>query len=383
MFSKVLVRSHQVATARRSFVSNRGFKSEGSHQRRFTSGANSYFVGSSQWKAIFGLGVGAIGTAYLFSQQDNEKPALLHAETEPPSEKLAQPTVITGNLVAGGFLIIHLNKNADLKKVAAVASSLPSIATEVAEGDPIYAGVAFGTKTWEQVAKLSNLQSPSNLSHHKERKGSYGGIPNSGGDILVHVKAGTRSQAFEVIHAFVKALPAGSIASIDDEYGWHYQDSRDLSGFIDGTENVAEVKDRRAAALLPTGGSYVIHQRWIHDLSKLHGKPEDYQEKVIGRSKPDSSELSPLPISSHVARSRDDKGNKIPIVRQSLPFGNLKGPHGLLFIAYANAPQKFDVLLDRMTGHGNTANDDVMSFSNCVASQYYYVPSVKELASLA
>jgi hypothetical protein len=81
-----------------------------------------------------------------------------------------------------------LNKNADLKKVAAVASSLPSIATEVAEGDPIYAGVAFGTKTWEQVAKLSNLQSPSNLSHHKERKGSYGGIPNSGGDILVHVK---------------------------------------------------------------------------------------------------------------------------------------------------------------------------------------------------
>ena len=56
--------------------------------------------------------------------------------------------------------------------------------------------------------------------------------------------------------------------------------------------------------------------------------------------------MNPLPISSHVARSRDDKGNKIPIVRQSMPFGNLKGPHGLLFIAYANTPKKFDVVSD-------------------------------------
>lgn len=58
-------------------------------------------------------------------------------------------------------------------------------------------------------------------------------------------------------------------------------------GFIDGTENVAEVKDRRAAALLPTGGSYVIHQRWIHDLPKLHGKPIESQEQAIGRYKAD------------------------------------------------------------------------------------------------
>lgn len=122
-----------------------------------------------------------------------------------------------------------MNKNVDLNKIAQVASTLPSIAEEVAEGDPIYAGVAFGTTTWEQIAKLKKLQLPENISHHKERKGSHGGIPNTGGDILIHVKAGNRSQAFEVVHAFVQALPVGSIASIDDEYGWHYQDSRDLS----------------------------------------------------------------------------------------------------------------------------------------------------------
>jgi putative iron-dependent peroxidase len=68
------------------------------------------------------------------------------------------------------------------------------------------------------------------------------------------------------------------------------------------------------------------------------------QEAIVGRSKPDSARLEKLAKSSHVARSRTDKDESIPIVRQSMPFGTLKGPHGLLFIAYSNSPAKFDLV---------------------------------------
>jgi len=152
---------------------------------------------------------------------------------------------------------------------------------------------------------------------------------------------------------------------------------------LDGTENPADEVNRRAAALLPDGGSYVIHQRWLHDLPAFHGKSVDDQEKIVGRTKPDSAELRPLPKSSHVARSRDAKGKTIPIVRQSMPFGTVGGDRGLLFIAYSSSPNKFDQMIDNMTGKGGGENDDIMMASKCIASNYYYAPSAKELASLA
>jgi len=258
---------------------------------------------------------------------------------------------------------------------------LAEIAKDVGEGDQLYAGIGFGTQLWEQIAKEHKISPPEGILHFKEKKGKLGSMPASGGDIFVHVKAKNISQCYEVIHQFISSLPAGSVASVDDEYGWHFQDGRDLSGFIDGTENVADAVKRREYGLLPSGGSYAIHQRWIHDIKSFEKLPVEEQEKIVGRSKPDSARLSALPKDSHVARSRDDKDNQIPIIRQSMPFGPAKGPRGLLFIAYANSPARFDVLLDRMTGKGGS-DDRIMSFSKCVASQYYYIPSLKELASL-
>jgi len=155
--------------------------------------------------------------------------------------------------------------------------------------------------------------------------------------------------------------------------------------FLDGTENPADDLSRRDAALLPNGGSYVIHQRWIHNLDFLHSKPQDQQEAIIGRSKEDSAEISKSKMKkyAHVFKMRDENFNKIPIVRQSMPFGD-SGEHGLLFIAYSNSVSKFDQMLDQMVGkRGGNESDATMSFSRCVASNYYYVPSVKELSSLA
>lgn len=140
-----------------------------------------------------------------------------------------------------------------------------------------------------------------------------------------------------------------------------FQDNRDLSGFIDGTMNVTGEEDRAEEALIGgedqshRGGSFIMTQRWLHDLSALHSRSVKEQEHVIGRSKDVSAELDPLPQSSHVHRTSsrlvlDAKGREVKIVRQSMPFGDHAGLHGLFFIAYSNNPAKFDRLLDRMAG---------------------------------
>jgi len=342
---------------------------------------------------LLGVGLGLAGLAlwnYLFD--DKRANVSLAAsikkgsesQSQPPLANLAQPTVVSGVPRQAAFAIINLSKSADLKAVAAACSKLPEVVNAVLDGeDPkkINAGISFGTSTWEQLSKALKKPLPSNFSHFSARKGKYGNMPATGGDLFLHVKGDNLSQCYETVDAFVNSLPKGSVASVDDKYGFQYQDGRDLSGFLDGTENPADDKNRRSAALLPDGGSYVIHQRWLHNLPPFHSKRAEEQEKIVGRSKPDSAELSPLPKSSHVTRTRDESGNKIPIVRQSMPFGTVGGDHGLLFIAYSSSPSKFDIMLDRMTGKDGE-NDDIMTFSKCVASNYYYIPSTKELVSL-
>lgn len=233
-----------------------------------------------------------------------------------------------------------------------------------------------------------------------------------------------QSLCFETIKAFVNSLPKGSVEKVEDEYGFQFQEGRDLSGFLDGTENPNDNSSRRvcifycqllihdqAAALLNNGGSYVIHQRWIHNVKDFESKPLSEQgifiylslfyfrkEKIVGRSKPDSAEfpLKEMAATAHVRRMRDEKFQKIPIVRQSMPFGTCKefpfilltndlvgGENGLLFIAYSNSVSKFDTMLDRMVGKsGGTENDATMTYSKCVKSQYYYAPALKELSYL-
>jgi len=383
------------ATKNFSYKSNFGTNS---NQSNSDSAWSSRTVSARTISTVLGVGFAAAATAlYLRGDFDDDRKAAHAAfgKKEPPSENLAQGTVVSQCHPVGAFVIITLNstKTDQMKEVAKAVSKLPQIVKNLTPEDykpkpdtlpPVMAGVAFSTTVWEQFCKDTKKTLPKNLTHHKERTGKFGTMPNTGGHIFLHVKAETRSLCYETVKAFVDSLPKGSVAKVDDEYSFQFQDGRDLSGFLDGTENPADTTSRRAAALLDTGGSYVIHQRWVHDLAPFHAKPKTDQEKVVGRSKEDSAEMNPLPKSSHVARMRTAKGEKIPIVRQSMPYGKLGTPQGLLFIAYSNEISKFDQMLDQMIGKGHgTENDDIMSFSKCIASNYYYVPSAKELTSLA
>lgn len=169
-----------------------------------------------------------------------------------------------------------------------------------------------------------------------------------------------------------------------------YRDSRDLTGFIDGTEN-PPVDEAPEVALIPeglpgAGGSYAITMRWVHDLAAFHALPEAEQEAVIGRTKPDSVELGDdvKPPTAHIARTvvEDADGAELEIYRRSTPFGTV-GEHGLYFVAFSADPTRFDRMLARMFGtSGDGLHDRLIEFSTAVSGASYFVPSLKALAAL-
>jgi len=345
----------------------------------------------------FGFGaalLGAFGLGFLLYQQSDDRKQVMAASSKPTDAALAQSTVVTGCHPHGAFVTIYLSPQADLKAVAKAASKLPTIVSKVTpEGDAkqpgqlptVMAGVAFSTQIWDDLCGNFKITKPSQgFGHFNIKSGKLGTMPATGGDILLHVKAESPSLCFETVKKFVETLPPGSVFKVDDRYSFQFQDGRDLSGFLDGTENPADDLSRRDAALLPNGGSYIVHQRWVHNLKYFNSLSQGEQEHIIGRTKEDSAELSRdlMRKTAHVTRMRDEKFNKIPIVRQSMPYGNLN-EHGLLFIAYSNSVNKFDQMLDQMVGKKNGSETDAtMKFSTCVASNYYYIPSLKELSSL-
>merc|ERR1711974_77860 len=138
-------------------------------------------------------------------------------------------------------------------------------------------------------------------------------MPATGGDVFVHVKASSKSLAFEVVRRLTNALPSGSVAGLSDIYGWKYKDGRDLSGFIDGTNNVSGIEDCMAVGVNDDGSSFIMTQVWEHDIKSLHKKSVAEQEAVIGRTKDYSVELDPLPKDSHVGVL---DGSAYKVVRQ-------------------------------------------------------------------
>jgi putative iron-dependent peroxidase len=159
---------------------------------------------------------------------------------------------------------------------------------------------------------------------------------------------------------------------------------------VDGTANPPL---RRAAevALVPQGepgegGSHVIAMRWVHDLDAFGQLPVAEQERVIGRTKPESVELSEQdkPATAHIARTEisTDEG-ELEIFRRSVPYGTV-GEHGLYFVAFSADPSRFDRMLSRMFGTApDKVQDRLIEFSRPVSGAYYFAPSLTALNELA
>jgi len=330
-------------------------------------------------------GLGAF-TAYKKGVLSLPQQTVVHAKASPE----AQPSVYSQGKENALYLWIHLKPEADVKACARSVAGIQKMVDEVTpadlrdESDEIWAGVGFGPNFYQQVG--GKVRKNYNYPH---RKGSLGDMPSSGGDIFVHAKCNTKSKLFELAQKVVSSLPSGSIDKFEDTYSFVYKNGRDLSGFIDGTENAADDDDRREIAVeKETGGSYVITQVWVHKLDVINSEKDATMEKWVGRTRNDSTELKRKPITSHVARMTGGNGfeQKKPfqIVRQSMPYGSLSEGAGLFFIGYAASPENFEFMLSNMVGGGiDSHSDDVMRLTACTKGTYWYFPGKSELQKFA
>ena len=172
-----------------------------------------------------------------------------------------------------------------------------------------------------------------------------------------------------------------------DIRGFMYHDSRDLSGFIDGTEN-PDGEERKQVALIPegevgAGGSFVLSQKWVHRLESFRTMSQAEQEGVIGRTKPDSVELDDdvMPENAHVSRS-DVKinGQSQELFRRSVPFGGVR-EHGLYFLAFSAELSRYEHILASMFGESEDGVvDRLTDFSTPVSGSFWFAPSATELS---
>ena len=187
----------------------------------------------------------------------------------------------------------------------------------------------------------------------------------------------------------VAALLAPVATLETDLAGFVYHDGRDLTGFIDGTEN-PPVEEANAVAAVPdgqpgAGGSFAITQRWIHDLAAFHALSEPDQQRVFGRTKLDSVELDDTakPPNAHIARVViEEDGEELEIYRRSVPYGRV-AELGLYFVAFSADHTRFEKMLRRMFGQsGDGLHDHLTDYTRPVSGSAYFVPSIEAMGDV-
>ncbi|MBI4935444.1 MAG: Dyp-type peroxidase [Actinobacteria bacterium] len=206
------------------------------------------------------------------------------------------------------------------------------------------------------------------------------GVPVTQHDIWVWCH-GTGDDVLIDVSRKVAELLAPVATVAHEVVGFVYHDSRDLTGFIDGTEN-PPVEEAYEVAVTAQGGSFAITQRWVHHLARFEALPLAEQESVIGRTKADSVELDDdvRPPTAHISRVvvDDDAGDELEIYRRSVPYGTVT-EHGLHFVAFSADPTRFDTMLRRMFGADDDVHDRLTEFSTPVTGALWWVPSLESL----
>lgn len=243
----------------------------------------------------------------------------------------------------------------------------------------IKTAIAFGPELWDQLYS----KRPEGFKQLAPIQGSFE-MPVIPADVIIHIAAQRADLCFTLSQSFFDGIQ-NKVEVLDERVCFRQFDGRDLTGFIDGTENPQFPDDRAETALLSeenefTDGSFIFAQRYAHNLEKWKKLKVDAQEHVIGRTKLESIELDDdiQPENSHVSRTvvEDDEGEELAILRHSLPYGDGKGDQGLFFIAYTNDLSIIDSMLLRMFGtSGDGIHDRLLHFVTPKDGAYYFAPS--------
>jgi putative iron-dependent peroxidase len=247
----------------------------------------------------------------------------------------------------------------------------------------------IGSQAWD---RLFGGPRPAELHPLRELVGAVHRAVSTPGDLLFHIRAQQLDLCFGLASEIMDRL-RGAVTVCDEVHGFKYFDVRDLLGFVDGTEN--PVGPAASAAVLIgaedpefSGGSYVIVQKYLHDLRAWNALPVEAQEKVIGRTKLSDIELDDAvkPADSHVAMTTiiDPDGTERQILRDNMPFGTVgRGEFGTYFIGYSRTPAVTERMLERMfLGDPPASHDRILDFSTPVTGTLFFVPSADFLDDL-
>ncbi len=269
----------------------------------------------------------------------------------------------------------------------------PDAVREALQGlrEPAVAGgganivIGFGPDLWMALAPAGEV--PESFTAFAEIDGLDGKhAPATQHDVWVWIHGTGEDVNLDLARA-ITAVLAPVAELVLDQPTFVYKDSRDLTGFVDGTAN-PPVAESTEVATVPAGrpgegGSFVIAQRWVHDLAAFAELAVPEQERVFGRTKADSIEMDAdtKPVNAHIARAEieDEQGEELPIFRRSTPFGTV-GEQGLYFIGFSADLARLQTMLARMFGtSGDGIRDHLLDFSAPSHGSFFFAPSLEAL----
>src|SRR5271154_7016233 len=242
--------------------------------------------------------------------------------------------------------------------------------------------MGFGSEAWD---RLFGTPRPAELHPFREIRSGGRHAVATPGDLLFHIRAKRMDLCFELATQITGRL-GDAVEPVDEVHGFRYFDDRDLIGFVDGTENPRGQEAIDAVTIGAedpafAGGSYVIVQKYLHDISGWNALSTEAQEKIIGRTKLSDIELddSVKPTSSHSSLTTIvEDGKEIKILRDNMSFGRpTQGEFGTYFIGYSRSPSTTELMLQNMfVGRPPGNYDRLLDFSRAVTGNLFFVPSV-------
>lgn len=248
---------------------------------------------------------------------------------------------------------------------------------------------AFGSRAWDT---LFGSPRPAALHPFREFGSGERTAVATPGDLLLHIRADSMDLCFELATLLRNRL-GDAVTVVDEVQGFRYFDRRAIIGFVDGTENpegreavdFTVIGDEDAEF---AGGSYVLVQKYLHDMTAWNSLTVESQEGIIGRHKLSNVELDDdiKPSSSHSALTTlEENGQEVKILRDNMPFGRPgAGEFGTYFIGYARSPAPIEQMLENMfVGRPPGNYDRLLDYSRAITGGLFFVPSADLLESLA
>lgn len=304
----------------------------------------------------------------------------------PTSPSRAVPQSVAAPLTrAAIFLVLKMKPGSeDRAAVRALCPDLSALFRAVDFRD-IEGGLScvmgFGSEAWDA---LFGEARPAELHPFREIRAGNRHAVSTPGDLLFHIRAKRMDLCFELATQIMERI-GSAVETVDEVQGFRYFDDRDLLGFVDGTENprgdeamdAVLIGDEDAAF---AGGSYVIVQKYVHDLNAWNALSTETQERIIGRKKLSDIELddSVKPTCAHNALTNIvENGEEKQILRDNMPFGRAgHGEFGTYFIGYSRSPRTTEQMLENMfIGRPPGNYDRLLDFSQALTGNLFFVPS--------